>query len=140
MSGQVFLRRVTVRYEHCDAAGIIFYPNYFFFINQAVEDWFKLELGCDWLTYHLDRRLGIPTAHLEVDFSAPSYMNDVLDWEMRLTHLGTKSITLEHRALCRDEERIRANHRLVTASLDGIKPVPIPDDIREQMARFLDSD
>jgi len=137
MAGEVFKTRITVRYEHCDAAGIIFYPNCFLFINRAVGDWFKTELGCDWLTYHIDRGLAIPTARLEVDFKAPSYMNDALDWEMRVTLLGTRSVRLAHEASCAGQTRIQVAHGLVVASKDDIKPVPIPDDIRAQMERFV---
>ena len=31
---------LIVRFEHCDAAGIIFYPRFFALVNETVEDWF----------------------------------------------------------------------------------------------------
>ena len=34
-----------VRFEHCDPAGIVFYPRYFEMINGTVEDWFEEDLA-----------------------------------------------------------------------------------------------
>ena len=35
-----FTRDLIIRFEHCDAAGIIFYPRFFGLVNETVEDWF----------------------------------------------------------------------------------------------------
>ena len=35
---------LPIRFRHCDAAGIVFYPRYFEMMNDLVEDWFA-ELG-----------------------------------------------------------------------------------------------
>ena len=33
-------RNIVVRFEHCDAAGIMFYPRFFALVNEMVEEWF----------------------------------------------------------------------------------------------------
>ena len=36
----VFETVIPVRFQHCDPAGIVFYPRYLEMINQTVEEWF----------------------------------------------------------------------------------------------------
>jgi 4-hydroxybenzoyl-CoA thioesterase len=41
----VFVRDKRVRFQHCDPAGIVFYPQYFVMIHELMEDWFTEALG-----------------------------------------------------------------------------------------------
>ena len=43
-----FIRTGKVRFEDCDSAGILFYPNYFLMLNRLIEDWFADALGVPW--------------------------------------------------------------------------------------------
>ena len=70
-----FLRERQIRFTDCDPAGIVFYPQYFVMLNGLVEDWVNEGLG---LSYHglvAERRIGLPTVKLEVDFKAVSRMS-----------------------------------------------------------------
>ena len=40
-----FTRSVTVRFSHCDPAGIVYFPHYFDMFNGLIEDWYGQELG-----------------------------------------------------------------------------------------------
>ena len=52
--------------------------------------------------------------------------------------LGKSSFTLDIGAVCGEEERFKMRQVLVYAALGGkVKPTPLPDDLRSQMARFL---
>ena len=42
-----FTRSVTVRFSHCDPAGIVYFPHYFDIFNGLIEDWYGQELGYD---------------------------------------------------------------------------------------------
>ena len=137
MSGEIFRTRIPVRFEHVDLAGIVFYPRYFEMINQAVEAFFTEALRCDFRRLHIDLRLGIPTTHFDVHFDAASRIGDMLDFEITLPQLGKTSFTIDHGVACAGESRLRVRQRLVCVTLDGIKPVRIPDDIRGHMSRFV---
>ena len=63
-----FTRDIVVRFEHCDAAGIMFYPRFFALVNETVEDWFA-SLGHSFKALHIDQRKGVPT----VRFNPSSY-------------------------------------------------------------------
>ena len=65
-----FTRDVTIRFEHCDPAGLMFYPRFFALVNETVEDWFAA-LGHSFKTLHIDQRKGVPTVRFEAEFVAP---------------------------------------------------------------------
>ena len=137
MAGDVFQCRYRIRFEHCDYAGILFFPHYAVFLNRAVEDWFAGPLRCDFGELHAVRRLGIPTARLEFDMTAPSRLGDMLDWDLTVAEVRTSALVLHHRARSGEEERLRAVQRIVFAKLDGIAKTPIPDDLRPRIEAYV---
>lgn len=128
----------TVRFQHCDAVGIVFYPRYFTLLSQVVEDWFE-ELGVDFNELHIQRGYGIPLVHTEVDFLNASYLGEKLTFELTLSELGNSSFKPHIEARCNGELRIRADYiNVLTTSVDGdLRTIPIPDDIKTEMQKYL---
>jgi len=130
-------RDKLIRFHHCDPAGIVFYPQYFVLMNELVEDWFDDGLGHPFGTFHGAERLGLPMAHLECDFFAPSRVGDRLRFRLEVEKLGNSSMTLAVAASHGGIVRIRARLVVVLTSIDTGKPQPIAGDLRERFARFL---
>ena len=42
MSGKVFEQPLRIRWNHCDPAGIVYHPQYFVMLNNAMEDFFRV--------------------------------------------------------------------------------------------------
>ena len=82
---------LPVRFAHVDAAGIVFYPRYFEMLNAAVEQYFADIVGIDFRQMHLERQIGVPTVHLEADFSAPSRLGDRLAIDLIVDRVGRSS-------------------------------------------------
>jgi 4-hydroxybenzoyl-CoA thioesterase len=126
-----------IRFHHCDPAGIVFYPQYFVLMNELVEDWFNRGLGVDFARFHTEARLGIPMAHLECDFVAPSTVGETLDWALWVERIGGSSLTLAVEAKLGEDVRVRAMLVVVQASLDTRRSVPFAPEFREKLARFV---
>ena len=77
-----------IRFHHCDPAGIIFYPQYFILFNELVEDWFTKGLNVSVVEQVIRERVGIPMAHVECDFLAPSRIGDILRFALRVARIG----------------------------------------------------
>lgn len=137
---RVFERTKTIRFAHCDPAGIVFYPQYLVLCNEIVEDWFADEVGVDFRTLHGTLRLGVPMVHLEVDFVSPGELGDVLDFRLVVTALGQASISLDVSAHSGADVRLRTVQKLVLMNLDTRRPVPIEPAWRDRMTRFLAPD
>jgi 4-hydroxybenzoyl-CoA thioesterase len=104
--------------------------------NELVEDWFNQGLGVDFARYHSEGRQGIPMAHLECDFLAPSKVGEMLRFCLSVRKIGGSSLTLAVEAKAGDEIRVRATLVVVQTSLDSRRAVPYSDEFREKLARF----
>lgn len=140
MPGKVYQLNIPVRFEHVDAAGIVFYPRYFEMLNRVVEEWFGTCLDCNFSQLHFERRLGIPTVHIDVSFIKPSRLDDTIRFNLHVREIGNSSFVVEHEVTCGGETRLHFVQSLVFVSLDGIKSVPVPDDIRRSMTEYLARD
>ena len=135
--GSEFCRPRLIRFSDCDPAGIVFYPQYFVMLNGLVEDWVNEGLG---LSYHglvAQRRIGLPTVKLEVDFRAVSRMGDQVMLGLAVERLGSRSLTLQVRCFepVSGEVRMQMQQVLVTTSLETHRAVAIPDDMRAAILR-----
>ena len=131
-----FVRDKLIRFHHCDPAGIVFYPQYFVLFNELVEDWFNGGLGIDFATFHTEQRLGVPMAHVECDFLAPSKIGERLSLSLAVKRIGRTSITLAVDGIADNEPRVRAALVVVLASMDTHRPVEITADFRARLERF----
>jgi 4-hydroxybenzoyl-CoA thioesterase len=126
-----------IRFHHCDPAGTIFYPQYFVLFNELVEDWFTRGLGVSFVDQVTKDRVSIPMGRVECDFIAPSKIGDVLSFSLQVERIGTSSIKLGIEVRLRGEVRVRALLTVVLASLETLKSVPVSDDLRSRMERYL---
>jgi 4-hydroxybenzoyl-CoA thioesterase len=129
-TGAVFQRPYEIRFSDCDPAGIVFYPQYFVMLNGLVEDWFGIGLGIPYRTLIVDRRVGLPSVRLEVDFTAVSRMGEAVELVLAVERLGRASLTLVHTIAGAGEARMRMRQVLVATSLESHRAIALPDDVR----------
>ncbi len=137
----VYSADVRIRFTHCDAAGIVFYPRYFEIFNDLVEDWCREGLGFSFTEIITRREWGLPTVHLEVDFAAPSTFGEVLCAILAVRSLGTSSIGLNIVLRGPDgSDRVHGKVVLVLIDRRSGRAIPIPDDLRAMISKFSQDD
>ncbi len=130
-----FRQTRIVEFQHCDAAGIVFYPRYFEMISSVIERFFSDALGQGFAML-LERGLAIPMAHIEADFHAPSRLEDRLDFALDITRIGTSST--DFRIACTGPApRFTATGTLVHVDLKNGRSAPWPDALRAGLAQHL---
>jgi 4-hydroxybenzoyl-CoA thioesterase len=134
-----FIRNSKVRFEDCDIAGIVFYPQYILMLSRLVEDWFFEALGLPMSIMHHERKLGFPTVNLQVDFIKVSRLDEVLEWSLEVRRLGARSATLGVSACRHGEQRVKIEITIVSVNLatQDISSRDIPADIRAGMEAYL---
>jgi len=135
--GQVFETERLVRHGHTDPAGIVFYPRYFEMINEVVEDFFREALGRPFGDWHRRKKTGVPTVHIDTNFLAPSYCDDVLTYTLCISKLGHSSATFLIKARCGDEQRLRAALTIAHVDLTVMKAIAFGDELRSDLSAFL---
>ncbi|MGB3316865.1 MAG: thioesterase family protein [Albidovulum sp.] len=132
-----YARDFTVQFGQCDPAGIVFYPRYFEMLNATVEGFFADELDYSFARIHIEEGGGVPSAHLDVDFHAPSRLGEVLRFTLRVTRIGRSSATFETRVTCGVEPRLTIRQVIVWTG-PGLKPVRWPQKLAEGLAAHLE--
>ncbi len=128
-----FTLPITIRFAHCDMAGIVFYPRYFEMFNLVVEEWFEKVIGIGFYQLHATERIGIPVVRMENDFKAMSRLEDVLDFTLSVNRLGDSSMNIIIQAVCDQEIRCAADMTIVCVDLDSAKKQSWPEAIRSKI-------
>lgn len=130
----------TVRFAHCDPAGIVFYPRFFELMQEATEDFFRTAIGMPF--EDLVNRDGIvmPMVSLDVRWHGPSRLADLLDIDVGVARLGTASIDFVYEMSCRGERRMSARTTQVQTHRASGRSTPIVEPMRGRiLAHFVDS-
>jgi 4-hydroxybenzoyl-CoA thioesterase len=130
-----YTRSIPVEFNHCDPAGIVFYPRYFEMTNSVVENFFA-DVGGHSFARMMAEGQGVPTARLETNFHAPSRLGDRLDFTLAVTRIGGASIGFTLTARCGQELRITADLTLVWVQTG--RPAPWPEALRHRLAAHLE--
>lgn len=132
----MFVYPMKVLFHHCDPAGIVFYPRYFEMINMVVEAWFDERLGLSFEAMHAGGA-AVPTARIEIAFTAPSRHGDRLEFRLRPTRLGRTSLGIAVEASCGPEPRLAMTAALVFVAKPAMRPAPWPPAVAAAIAREL---
>jgi 4-hydroxybenzoyl-CoA thioesterase len=113
-----------VLFQHCDPAGMVFYPRYFEMINACIETWFDEELLSSFKRMHLELGLSVPTASTQTDFRAPSHLGDLLVFQLQVEKLGNTSLHLQINVTCDGQLRLTNDTTLVLIEQHNGCPSP----------------
>lgn len=125
---------VEIQFGDCDPAGIVYYPNYFRFFDNATAALFSAALGMSkrsWLQ-HFDIA-GIPMVDTGATYLRPCRFGDLVEIETSITELGQSSFSVRHVLRNGGESAVEAHEKRVWAAYDGvggIRAVPLPDNVR----------
>lgn len=126
---------LKVRLSDIDQAGIVFYPNFFKYVNIALEEFFSRQIGVDYPTLVIEHRIGLPTVHLASDFKQPMRFGDNFEVEMEVESVGKSSITFAYSIRISGKETVAVRGKKVTVclDLDTFKKKEIPEWLREKL-------
>lgn len=113
-----YRRAIPVEFNHCDPAGIVFYPRYFEMINSVIENFFRDALDLSFARLMAEGR-GVPAVRIAFEFRAPSRLGETLDWTLEVAQVGRSSARLAIVARGADELRLEGEVTVVLASLQG---------------------
>jgi 4-hydroxybenzoyl-CoA thioesterase len=128
--------RFTVEFGDCDPAGIVFYPNYFRWMDAASLHYFRAAGVPNWHAREAaDGVLGMPLVDAHARFIAPSTYGDAIRVETTIVEWRRKSVVLQHRIwrediLLVEGQEIRVFARRHPNDPTRIQAVTPPEDVR----------
>jgi acyl-CoA thioester hydrolase len=129
MKEQAFVWPLRVYYEDSDAQGVVYYANYFRFMERARTEWIR-SLGVEQdVMMHRDRRIFV-VVDTRAQFISPARFNDMLAVTARLVELSRASFLIEqeiYRNTIDDQLLCRGTIRAAYLDADTLKPVRLPE-------------
>ena len=133
------IRRIEIEFGDCDPAGIVYYPNYFRFFDDATAHLFEDALGMkkrDWVARF--GIVGIPMVDTGANFVRSCRYGDDVTIESAIVELGRSSFSLRHRLMREGAISVEAHEKRVWAGRDpdapgGIRAIALPDEIRKAL-------
>jgi 4-hydroxybenzoyl-CoA thioesterase len=132
----IWHRIVPVEFNHCDPAGIVFYPRYFEMTNSVIENFFGEVMHYPYAQMVMVERCGTPTVRIEADFRAPSRLGDRLDFSLEVRKVGRTSVNFRLEAHVEGELKLTADLVLVWVNAD-LTPQPWPQVLQDGLTGFM---
>lgn len=131
MSDKPFAWPVRVYYEDTDAQGVVYYANYFRFLERARTEWLRsLGIEQDGMLYE-QRRMFVVSS-ITADFLVPARFNEELVVTAGLLSCGRASFEIEQNIYRTDldgDHLCRSSMRAAFLNADTLKPTRLPDSL-----------
>ena len=129
-----FVHRLRVRFHECDPQGVVFYAQYFAYVDVALTEMWREAFG----SYGEVVAAGTDVVVVEATatFRASARFDDDLDVELRIDRLGTTSMAMAT-AIRRDGE-VLVEGRIVHVFVDTatMAKQAIPDHMRASLETY----
>ena len=123
-----FLR---VFYEDTDTAGIVYYANYFKFIERARSESLR-NIGLIQTEIKDKYKIIFVVRKIIAEFIRPAKLDDLLEISTNFLKIGIVSIELDQKIFLNDSVIFKANVKLGILNTKG-KPKKLPIDLREKL-------
>ncbi|HXT63954.1 MAG TPA: thioesterase family protein [Pyrinomonadaceae bacterium] len=135
-----------VRWGDVDAAGIIFYGSYIRFFEIGETELFRA-VGLPYGKVFDDLNIWLPRVHLECDFHRAAQMDDLLQVSVYVGKIGRTSLRLNFEVRKKNEageieEKLMATAHFVLVATDreNLKPLPVPEQMRQALEPYLSNE
>ena len=122
---------VHVYYEDTDLAGIVYYANYFKFIERARTEWVR-EAGVDQVALKADEGIVFAVRRVEADYLAPAKFDDDLTVETEVEAITGVRIVL-NQTVKRGETVLFVSQVTLVALGETGQPTRLPANIRRNL-------
>jgi len=125
---------VRVYYEDTDAQGVVYYANYFKFMERARTEWIR-SLGIEQDSMLRDQRRMFVVVESRAEFVIPARFNDELIVTAALLEKARASFLIEqniYRGSLEGELLCRGTTRAAFVNADTLRPARLPESLFEE--------
>lgn len=125
---------VRVYYEDTDAGGVVYYANYFKYMERARTEWLR-SLGFAQRKLVDTERLGFVVTHASAQYKKPARLDDLLTVSAKIAAVRGTRIKFDQ-DIHDDNGALLCAGRVAVACLDmdSFSPRPVPEAIRSTFA------
>lgn len=134
----MFTAHYPVRFSDIDAAGIVYYPRFFYYCHQTFEDLFNQNFAISYAALIKQRGLGFPAVNINCDYKKPLTFGDMIKVSLNVKKIGNASLTCAYDISLKDsiDLNFAAEITTVCVAIENKKSVTIPQDIRDFLQKY----
>ncbi len=124
---------IRVYYEDTDAQGVVYYANYFRYMERARTEWLR-SLGVDQLQLLNDERRMFVVTETKAEFVAPAKFNDEIVVTAHLAGLARATFDIEQNIYLNSLQGtllLRGRVKAAFLNADTLRPMRVPASIFE---------
>ena len=136
-----FRKPIKVCFGDIDNAGIVYYPRFLHYFHLAMEEFFSSEMGIDYAEVLHQRKLSLPSVHVEADFRRRMRYGDQINIEVRVIHIGRTSITWGYRGYRgagEGEVVVEGQNVTVSVNPDTFEKTEVPGWLRKGLTGYME--
>ena len=125
---------IRVYYEDTDAQGVVYYANYFRFMERARTEWLRA-LGVDQSALLNDERRMFVVTETQAAFIAPARFNDEIVVTAGLANLGRATFDIEQNIYLDNLDGpllLRGTVKAAYINADTLRPMRVPASLFEE--------
>ena len=137
-----FTVQKLVRFHHCDPAGIVFYPQFYYLLHEVQED-FLAHIGFPEHSL-IAGGMGLPIVDMKTEFLGMCRNGDEITITLEITRIGGASMAMHYEIHAFTPAgsspgaiKLRADSIVVYSTVPQGKPLPIPDGLRAALLPYL---
>ena len=131
-----FSATTRVAFSDTDAQGVVYYGRYMPYFDLARVEYHR---SLDMLRQEPDLEFVMRAMHVE--YHRPARFDDPIEVDVRISRIGTSSVTYEFAAYLEGETlAVTATQTAVLVDLPERKPCPVPDWWRDKIRAFEGAD
>ncbi|MFC1752720.1 acyl-CoA thioesterase [Thermoproteota archaeon] len=125
---------VRVRYSDTDQMGVVYYANYFTWLEVARTEFFRVK-GFNYRDIEKERSLALPVVEASCSYKSPALYDDLVVIKTRVAKVKNSSLLFEYNLYNKETNKLLAHASTAHAFIDigQRKPVRIPKDIRQAL-------
>jgi acyl-CoA thioester hydrolase len=116
---------IRVYYEDTDAQGVVYYANYFRFLERARTEWLR-SLGVDQVRMMQAERRIFVVVSTHAEFVTPARFNDEIVATAALGALSRATFDIEQKIFRGDVLLLRSGVKVALLDADSMKPQRVP--------------
>jgi len=128
-----------VEFHDTDMAGIMHFASFFHYMESAEHELLR-STGFSIFSTLDGEALSFPRVAVSCEFRSPARCEDLLDIEIRISRLGTKSVTYQFSFAHAGREVAQGRMTAVCCRVDPSHPlesVPIPSVVMEKLKQYV---
>ena len=125
---------VRIYYQDTDAGGIVYHSKYLDFAERARSE-LLVDMGLSNKKL-IDEGVAFVLSNASINYKSPASLDDVVCVETTVLELKNASLTMQHKFMVDDKEKVVIELKLAVINPKDLRPIRMPANVKEMFMKY----